>query len=747
MNRPPPHTPINEPPHVGHPPAAPVEDDGDTIHIGELIGTVLQYKWLIAAITALALCGGIFAAFTATPIYRSDALLQVEEKGKSLSALQDVQAIMSDSVTVSAELEILRSRMILGRVVDRLGLEIFAQPVYPPVFGDAFARRHGGSELAAPRFGLERYAWGGERIRIESLDVPSGRIGQGMALLTGHNGMYTLRDRDGHILVTGRVGEPASGSDIQIFISELHARPGTEFTVGRRSRGAAIDALRGQFEVRERGRGSGVLELALRGPDRASLTTVLDEIMNAYVRQNVEHRSAEAESTLVFLESQLPLLKSQLDAAEAAYNNYRQTRGSVDLTMETRSVLGSIVEVDNDIIRLQQQREELRQRYTAEHPRMVALDAQILRLSTRRNQLEGQVSELPDTQQTALRLRRDVEVSTALYTSLLHSAQQLRVARAGTVGDSRIIDSAVVSRGPVAPSQQRILLISVILGLMAALGLVFLIRALRVVVEDPETIEKHLGLPVYATIPHSKEEEIISRQSRRGRISGQLLAVTRPTDDAVESLRSLRTTIHFALLDASRGSLLITGPSQGVGKSFISKNLGVVLAQSGKTVVLVDADLRKGHMHREFSISREGGVTEYIAGTIELPRIIRATPQDGLKVITTGQIPPNPSELLMHQRFTVLLDTLSDMFDIVIVDAPPVLAVSDAAIIGRNLGGATLMVARAGRHPIHELEQSVKRLSQAGVAVKGIVFNDLDVNRQRYRYGYRGYVYRYGYRS
>ncbi|ANB03197.1 polysaccharide biosynthesis tyrosine autokinase [Ectothiorhodospira sp. BSL-9] len=747
MNRPPPPTSINEPPHLGHSPAAP-EDDDDTIDLGELISTVLHYKWLIAAITALALSGGLFSAFTATPIYRADALLQVEEKGKSISALQDVQAIMSDNVTVSAELEILRSRMILGRVVDRLALEIHAQPVYPPVFGDAFARRHGGSDLASPRFGLQRYAWGGERIHVERLDVPPERTGQRVTLITGENGTYSLRDASGRILVTGRVGEPATGSDMHIFISELHARPGTEFTVTRRSRGAAINALRGQFEVLERGRGgSGMLELALRGPDRASLPTVLDEIMNAYVRQNVEHRSAEAENTLMFLETQLPLLKSQLDAAEAAYNNYRQTRGSVDLTMETRSVLSSIVEVENDTIRLQQQREELRQRFTAEHPRMMALDAQIQRLGSRRTQLEGQVAELPDTQQTALRLRRDVEVSTALYTGLLHSAQQLRVARAGTVGDARIIDSAVVSGSPVAPSQNRIILISGILGLMAGLGLVFLIRVLRVVVEDPETIEKQLGLPVYATVPHSKAEETLSRQLRRGRLSSELLATTHPDDDAVESLRSLRTTIHFALLDAARGSLLITGPSQQVGKSFISKNLGVVLAQSGKTVVLVDADLRKGHLHREFALAREPGVTEYIAGTSELTRIIRHTPQEGLQVITTGQIPPNPSELLMHERFSSLLDSLTDRFDIVIVDAPPILAVSDAAIIARNLGGATLLVARAGRHPIQEIEQSVKRLSQAGVSVKGVIFNDLDVNRQRYRYGYRGHVYRYGYRS
>ncbi|MCB1771754.1 MAG: polysaccharide biosynthesis tyrosine autokinase, partial [Candidatus Competibacteraceae bacterium] len=219
-----------------------------------------------------------------------------------------------------------------------------------------------------------------------------------------------------------------------------------------------------------------------------------------------------------------------------------------------------------------------------------------------------------------------------------------------------------------------------------------------------------------------------------------------PEDDAVESLRSLRTTLHFALMDADNGALLITGSSPGLGKSFISKNLAVVLAQSGKKVAIVDADLRKGLLHQGFGLSREQGVSEYVSGVARLEEILKATVLPNLMVITTGQRPPNPSELLMHLRFEELLQQLNKLFDIVIVDAPPVLAVTDAAIVGR-MTGATLLVARAGSHPMRELEQTIKRLGQAGVPVKGFVFNDLDVNRLRYRYGYKGYVYRYSYKK
>ena len=343
-----------------------------------------------------------------------------------------------------------------------------------------------------------------------------------------------------------------------------------------------------------------------------------------------------------------------------------------------------------------------------------------------------------------LRLARDVEVSTKLYTELLNTAQQLKVSKAGTVGDVRVIDTAAVSRLPVGAKPLVILGLSLVLGLLASAVAIWMLRVLRVVVEDPETIEAQLGLPVYATVPHSRAELLLSRRRKSGH--GDLLAVAQPEDDAIESLRSLRTTLHFALLDAPRSSLLITGSSPGLGKSFISMNLGAVLAQVDRRVVIIDADLRRGHINKEFGLPRELGVSEYVADQAKIEAIVKPTSIDNLCVVTTGQIPPNPSELLMHPRFERLLDELAARFDTIIVDAPPILAVSDAAIIGRHVG-ATLIVARAGKHPIQELEQAVKRLNHAGVQVKGFVFNDLNTERQRYRYGYKGYVYRYSYKQ
>jgi len=720
------------------------EDDDEGLALGEIIAVLMDYRWLIAAICLMALLLGLVWVFASKPVYRADGLLQVEEKSSGLGSLKALQPLLGDDTTVSAELEILSSRMVLGRVVNKLKLDLVAVPRTLPLIGGAIARRYQGDEPNSPWLGLSSFAWGGERIQVDAFDVPADALDDRHTLVATAGGGFELFDEDEQLVLKGTVGKRAVDRGYSIFVADLQARPGTQFRLIKRSAEATIDDLRRNYSVKERGKKSGVLELSLLGQDPQQIGVILDDILNTYVRQNVERRSAEAEKTLKFLETQLPALKTQVDSAEAAYNNYRQSRGSLDLSLETQGILKSLVEVENAAVLLKQERDELRQNFTPEHPRIQAMDNKLQRLNERRRQFESEVSRLPDTQQTVLRLARDVEVSTKLYTELLNTAQQLRVSKAGTVGDVRVIDMAAVARKPVGAGAVAILAIALLLGFLFSLVVIWLLRSLRVVVEDPEIIEAQLGLPVYATVPHSKAELELHRKAQSG--VGELLAVVHPQEDAVESLRGLRTTLHFALLDAQHNSLLITGPSPGLGKSFISKNLGVVLAQVDKSVVIVDGDLRRGHLHKEFAIERAPGVSEYVAGQASLEDILKPTSVPKLWVVTTGQIPPNPSELLMHLRFEALLVELGARFDTVIVDAPPVLAVSDAAIIGRHVG-ATLMVARAGRHPIRELEQAVKRLNQAGVQVKGFVFNDLNVSRQSYRYGYKGYVYRYSYKN
>ena len=233
--------------------------------------------------------------------------------------------------------------------------------------------------------------------------------------------------------------------------------------------------------------------------------------------------------------------------------------------------------------------------------------------------------------------------------------------------------------------------------------------------------------------------------SRSQRKPALLLAVLEKASLAVESLRSLRTTLHFAMLEARSNSILITGPAPRVGKSFIAANFAVVMAQSGKRILLVDGDLRRGGLHSLFGLSREGGVSEYVSEGLELEAVIHPTLVQGLDFIPTGVLPPNPSEVLMHQRFATLLSQAEQRYDLVLLDSSPVLAATDAVIIGQHVGAA-LMVIRAGLHPPRELRDTVKRLANGGTILPGVIFNDMPLAKGRYGYGYGKYAYRYSYK-
>lgn len=721
----------------------------EEINLGDYLAVIAESKWLIAFITLLVLMLGAAYAFMARPIFSVDALLQVEDKGNSLGPLNAVAAVFEGETPVNAEIEILRSRLVIGRAVDALRLYTVAEPRYFPVLGRAVARyRDAATGPVEPWLGREDYAWGGESIQVETFQVPDAVLSKPFTLVAGEAGRYRLLGPSGQPVLEGRVGEPVkAGNDqayYELFVSDLVARPGTRFRLVRNARLATVESVQRELRVSEKGKQSGVLQIGLQGPDPVRVAEVVNTIANLYLRQNVERKSAEAEQTLAFLEEQLPLLKERLESAEAALNAYRLEQGSVDMPKETQVILEKVVEVDSQLTGLKQKREELRQHFTPAHPTIVALDAQIARLAQDLDELSVRVKDLPDTQQELLRLSRDVEVNTQLYTSLLNSAQELRVAKAGTLGNVRIVDYAVPPLEPVKPKKPLVLAVSMVLGLFLGIVAAFVRRALRSGVEDPDLLEKQMGIPVYASIPHSKQQEKLGRRLRSRKDQPAVLAIQDPEDLAIESLRSLRTTLHFAMMEAKNNVIMVTGPSPSVGKSFISVNLGVVLASAGRRVLLMDADLRKGYLNQYLGLGREQGLSDLISGTVDLNQAIHSTSVENLDIITTGAIPPNPSELLLHERFAVTVGQLSRDYDHVLIDSPPVLAVTDAAIIGR-MTGAALMVVKAGAHPLREIEQSIKRLKQAGVNLRGILFNDVDISSRTHGYG--KYVYQYSYKK
>lgn len=728
------------------------DDDNDEIDLLGLFGTLIDHKWLIGAITGAFMVAGAAYAVLATPVFQANALLQVEAKKNDLLGFSDIGSMLGKESPSATEIELIQSRAVIGKTVDNLKLDIVIQPMYFPVVGEFLARRfqnkHPG-EIADPLLGLNSFAWGGESLKIFKLDLPDSQLGKELTLTTGENGHFTLVDEDDNLLAASQAGELFEQNGVTFQIEELHAHPGTRFRIIRNSRLTSILDYQEALGVAERGKDSGMIGLALESTDPDQAINILNEIAAIYVRQNVERTSAEAAQSLAFLKEQLPEVKKDLEKAGNALNEYQTRSKSVDITLETKAILDQIVGLDTSISELKLQQAEMDRKFTRQHPAYRALLTQIGELSSKQKSLASKVEGLPSTQQELLSLTRDVEVGTAIYTQLLNKSQELDVMRAGTVGNVRLIDAADVNfLKPVKPKKALIVLIATILGGFLAVALVLVRKALNRGLESPEAIEQ-LGLPVYASIPYSilqkSEEDKISRG--RGRSSGaSLLAVTHPTDLAIEALRSLRTSLHFAMHEADNNRLMISGPSPQVGKTFVSVNLAVVIAQTGLRVLLIDVDMRKGYLHKVLGVSSDNGLSDVLARRCDMATAIHKTKIDNFDFVSRGQIPPNPSELLMHANFSALLEQVSEQYDLVILDTPPLLAVTDAAIVGRQ-SGTNLIVTRYGLNPAKEIELTVRRFSQNGVAIKGAIFNGVE-RKASNKYGYSDYgYYHYAYTS
>ncbi|WP_417615572.1 polysaccharide biosynthesis tyrosine autokinase [Oceanisphaera sp.] len=718
----------------------------DEIDLGRLFGQLLDGKWLIIGITAVAMAIGIAYALLATPVYKANALLQVEEKSTGMPALGEMTDLFSQESNATAEIELIRSRMVLGAAIDERKRDIIVEPNYFPLFGRFMVSRYQGEQPAETSL-FDSYAWGGEQIKVSQLTVPDYFLDEPLTLRATEQG-FVLMDDNGTELLRGRAGKLAEQNGISLLLTDLVARPGTEFTVMRASRLQAITDLGEYLSVSEKGKASGILSLSLTGTDQADIAATLNAVARQYLLQNIQRMSAEAEKSLIFLTEQQPELKAKLDQAEERLNQYRQQHKSVDLGLETQSVLTQIVELEKQLNELSFKESEISRLYTRAHPSYQALLEKKQALLKDKKQLADQVENLPATQQEVLRLTRDMQVSQEIYIQLLNKVQELNIVKAGTVGNVRIIDDAVAEPKAVAPKKQLIVAIATLLGGMLSVGLVLVRGMLNRGVENPEDFEQ-AGMSVYASVPlsaeHQKKVLGFNKRKQTAAQGGLLLATYNPTDLAIESLRALRTSLHFAMLEASNNVIAIGGPSPEVGKSFISSNLAAICAQSGQKVLLIDADMRKGYLHNIFNTKNEQGLSELLTGRLALSQAVHSTEVNNLHFMPRGQVPPNPSELLMHDNFSKLVAEAGKQYDLVIVDTPPILAVTDPVIISAQ-AGTTLMVSRFAKNPLKEVEVAQRRYQQNGIVVKGIVFNGVERKASAYGYGNYGY-YNYEYKS
>jgi tyrosine-protein kinase Etk/Wzc len=738
MTKPTDHLPMT---HVAHSPpilSVPFDPrpalsvaDEPTADLKGHFNTLYDNRWLIGGITALITLIAVLYALVAKPVYEANLMIHVEEESPNASKniLSEASSLFETKKAAIAEMELLRSRMVVSQAVDNLQLYIEVQPKYFPVVGFWFANQNNGALSNPGLFGYGGYVWGGEKAEVTVFDVPESWLNLDFTITARGINRYHFSGGGQRLAFDGTVGQryrvPTPDGTMEIKVDRLYANPGARFRLKRKSRLGTIQEIQTAMVITEQGKQSGVIEVKLQGENAKRINALLSEIGREYMRQNLARKTEEAEKSLAFLNKQLPILKRQLEQSEDRYNQFRNSHGTVDLREEGRMSLAQATAARARRIELLQKKTELLARFTEDHPIVAAINRQRKEVDAEIEEVAARIKTLPVLEQEEARLTRDIKVNTDLYTALSNTAQQLRLISVGRVSNVRLIDAPMAPERPVRPNRPVIVALAVIIGMVLGGAIAFARKALAGGIDGPQQVERLLGARVvYATIPRSVIQEKLTRRVKGERGPLPLLAQIMPEDPAIESLRSFRSALQFAMPHFKNNVVMLAGPTRGLGKSFVAANFAAVMASSGKRVLLLDADFRNGQLHRYFGVGREQGLSKAINGEIAVEQIIHRGVLDNLDFIPTGPLPPNRSEFLLHLNFSTLLESISPNYDLVLINPPPILSAADALIIGTH-AGAVFILTRAGVTTESEINESIKHLNHAGIAPQGVLFNDM----------------------
>jgi tyrosine-protein kinase Etk/Wzc len=752
----------------------------EEVHLQDYLNVVYRRRKTFLLAFCAVFAGVAFFTFTMKPIYEASATLHVKEE-KGNAQMLDVLA-MNSSNPVDAELEILKSRTNAEHVVKQLHLN---WKVSDKTAGLTFRLLEFSSTDEKPSYEVE---------------------------LTG-NGAYVVRDSEGSVIGVGRSGLLMRSKGVTLLLNDLRGKKGDGFRLDLLPFNASVDGLRSKVKAAEVGKKTNIISVSYSDTDPALARNVVNTLVQVYLEQSIGFKTEEANRTVGFVEDQLQGLRNDLDSAEKNLQAYKSSSGVVMLDSTAQQLIGKLSDTEKEragvtlrkkgvefalaslkdamrrgrtyspaitqndplvagmatrLAELEVQKRALLTDSTEAHPAVKAVKAQIDEVqrkirATYENELrdlskqeagitrqlggyEGMLKGLPAAERDLARLTRVSKVNADIYTFLLQKHEEARIARASTISNINIVDPAITPDRPVKPQKAKNLLLGLLVGGMLGVGLAFFKEYLDDTIKDADGAKRELKWPLLAVIPHISSEE--GRDQER-KIS--LLTHMEPKSQAAEAFRSLRTGIHFSSVNRQHQVILLSSTFPGEGKSTIGTNLASILTQMGARVIILDCDLRRSTLHEKFNCAKEPGLTNLLAGDAQLKEVVRHTPIPGLDFISAGITPPNPAELIGSRQMKELVDNLRMGYDSIMIDAPPILAVTDASLL-TSLADMVLVVIEAGRVPVKAARQMREALQDIAAPVAGMILNDKSgKGSEHYGYGYYGgryygyYGYGYGY--
>ncbi|MFZ2396178.1 MAG: polysaccharide biosynthesis tyrosine autokinase [Smithella sp.] len=755
--------------------------------IFEYIAVIMRrWKTFVLAFLAVFIVVALYT-FMMKPVYEASATLHVkDDKGKG-SLLGELA--LNTSNPVNAELEILKSRTNAEQVVKRLHLD---WQISKKSDGLTFRIIEFSSTAKDPVYD----------IRLNSEGIFKVKDNDGNLVGEGKSGSL-IKGKDFILLLSDLKGEKGD----KFTLAQL---PFDEVVTGLRSGIKAVEVgrmtsvIKVSYNSTDPVRARDVVNTLVQSYLEQNISFKAEEASRTvnFVEDQIQGLRKEldnSEKDLQVYKSSAGVVSLDNEARELIQKISEMEKARADVTLQKKQIefaldalkrsmrKGTIyspaimrddplvASMASKLSELEVQKKALLNDYTENHPAVKTVQGQIEEIQrkirstyeTHLNNLAKQQSNvthelslyekrmqtLPEAERDLARLTRVSSVNAGIYTFLLQKHEEARIAKASTISNIDIVDPAIVPTHPVKPKKAQNLLLGLLFGCMLGIGLVFFQEYLDDTIKDAEEAKRVMGLPLLGAIPHINGRD--PKQNITIPQGETLITQSEPKSAVAESFRSLRTNLHFTAINKQKKIMLFTSTFPGEGKSIITANEAVVISQTGARVLIIDCDLRRSSLHEKFSHSKTPGLSEILTGDTTFEKAKHISGIEGLDLITAGTTPPNPSELLGSEAMRQLLLTQRENYDYILIDAPPVLAVTDAPVLA-TISDIVILIMEAGRVPVKAAQHMRETLTTLQASVAGIIINDKTgkgesygyYGSRYYRYGRRyGYGYGYGYYS
>jgi len=679
------------------------------INLYEYIAVLLRRRKIFAWGFFIVLILAVLYTFLMKPVYEATSMLHVKDDKTKAGILGELS--LGTTNPVNTEIEIIKSRTNAEQVVKRLHLDW------------GISRKSRGLEFKVLEFAT-------------LAEEPLYKI-----VLTGAD-TYKVIDDDGKTIGEGKSGALLQVNGFRLLLTDIKGKKGQSFRLELLSLEELTEKLRKNIKAAEAGRLTSIIRVSYQNTDPVLARDVVNTLVQSYLEQSIGFKSEEAGRAAAFVEEQLASLRGELDSAEKKLQAYKSSTGVMMLDSEAQALIQKITEKERARAELEVQKRALLNDYTEEHPAIKAIAQQQESIRQQLAAYEARMRNLPQAERDLAKLTRVSRVNADIYTFLLQKHEEARIVRASTLSNINVVDPAITPEKPVKPKKLQYLLLGLLLAMGLGIGLAFFEEYLDDTIKSADEAKRVMGLPLLAIIPR-----ISALEAQNGSAKNMIVTQHEPKSAVAEAFRALRTSLHFSAISKENKIILVTSSFPQEGKSIISSNLANILAQTKARVLIIDCDLRRSSLHEKFGHSKTPGLSEILTGDITFAKAVHNTGIDGLDLISAGTNPPNPSELLGSEAMRQFLLTQRKNYDHIIIDAPPVMAVSDAPVL-TSVCDLVVLVIEAGRVPVKIAQRMRETLTNIKAPVAGFVLNDKTGKGETYEYygsRYYGKGYGYGY--